>query len=188
MTKKSVFAGIWGTVLLLAAVLTLGFSLSSCGSDDDDKAPAYVYQGTINGVAKPIGKVKVDTELLESGTYFFILELVGEGNECLEVHASREAHDGKVIDLGKKESQQAGKGYWGIDYFDAKQKPLFGTLSDPGAPFPVFKSGTMFVKRIGTSGTEFEIRIKGIVVGEDGKTEYTVDFGWKGTAEGFIRM
>ena len=183
MKKKSIFAGLWGTALMLAAVFTLGFMLSSCGSDDDDNDKPYAYtnQAIVNGVTDPILRVGVDVSDLAEGNYEIRFDLKDDGSKFFLVQLSGELHDGKIIDLSKKEELHNGKWYWRIDYGVSGITKILA-YGQPGG-FTVFKSGTMYVKRIGKTGTEFEVRIKGTVVGTDKVTEYNIDLNWKGKAK-----
>ena len=186
MTTKSILAGLGGKVLMLAAVFTLGFILSSCGGDDDDNSNVYTNKSTVNGVTKNIWEVNVQTVVLAKNRYYLSIYLSKDNAEHFMIDLSA-LYDGQIIDISKKEQAHDGR-YWVIKYQDASYKVLAHASGYPDKPDDIFKNGTMYVKRIGTTGTDFEIRIKGTVLGMDKKTDYNIDLNWKGTAKGVTMM
>lgn len=176
-TVKAAFA--------LAAVFTLSFALASCSKSDNDtpdvpEAPANTI--VLDGVTMPVTDAEIDEVKLNKGNYEIIL-FVSE-KKGIEIMAGKEPHDGKTIDLTKKEPKHDGW-YWSVECYNPEK--IFDTYGEPGNSYPVFMSGTLYVKHLGSEGGKpvFEIVLKnGKVKGEgeygDGK-EHTVSINWKGS-------
>lgn len=169
----------------LAAVFTLSFAIASCSKSDDDnepKVPANTI--VIDGVAMPVTDAGIDESDLNGGNYDIYLFLSEDKKEYIEIMANKSHHDGKIIDLTKKEPERDGW-YWAVECRNPKK--IFVTFGDPSMSYPVFMSGTLYVKRLADADGKpvFEIVLKnGKVKGEgeygDGK-EHTVSINWKGS-------
>ena len=98
----------------------------------------------------------------------------------IQITADGKHHNGKTLDLTRKENKHDGW-HWGV--IMRNPNLLFNAFARPGNEPPVFLSGTLLVKRIGT-GTEFEITLKnGKVKGGDmygDGLEHTVSLDSKG--------
>ncbi|WP_255417366.1 hypothetical protein [Proteiniphilum sp. X52] len=146
--------------------------------------PTFTNIVTLDGVTMPVLSAGIDkSDLEEDNWYDIYLFLSGDKNKYIEIMADGEHHNGKTLDLTRKEDEHDGW-YWAVEMRNPKK--LFQTFGEPGTGYPVFLSGTLLVKRIGT-GTEFEITLKdGKVKGEgeygDG-LEHTVSLDFKGELE-----
>ena len=183
MTTNKFFANVAGKALALAAVVMMSVAFTACSSDDDDKPKPEQTPNTIvlDGVTMPITKAQINVKEFYNGNYWITL-FVSE-DRGIKILAEKEHHDGKTIDLTKKEPQHDGS-YWGIDYHNPEL--IFDTFGDPELSYPVFMSGTLCVKHLGSEGDKslFEIVLKnGKVKCEgvfgDGK-EHTISISWKG--------
>lgn len=137
----------------------------------------------LDGETLTIVSAAIDqSDLEEDNNYDIYLFLSEDKTKYIEVMANGTLHDGKTLDLTKKEDEHDGW-YWAVEM--RNPNVLFKTFAKPGNAYPVFLSGTLMVKRIGT-GTEFEIMLKdGKVKGTGGTygdgLEHTVSLNYKGT-------
>ncbi|WP_333616069.1 hypothetical protein [Bacteroides pyogenes] len=173
-TVKAAFA--------LAAVFTLSFAIASCSKDDDNEPKVPANTIVLDGVTMPIIDAGIDEDELNEGNYDIVL-FVSE-NKGIKIMAGKEPHDGKTIDLTKKEPEHD-DWYWSVECYNPEL--IFDTYGEPKTSYPVFMSGTLYVKHLGSEGGKpvFEIVLKnGKVKGEgeygDGK-EHTVSINWKGS-------
>ena len=135
----------------------------------------------IDGMESPILMAGIDEEDFNEGHYniiLFLSDVVG-----VEIMADKAHHDGITIDLTQKEPEHDGW-YWSVECY--LPKLIFDTYGEPNTSYPVFISGTLYVKHIGTSNGKpvFEILIEnGKVKGEgeygDGKI-HTIELHYKG--------
>lgn len=136
----------------------------------------------IDGETKPIVSVQIDKDRLDMNKYKIDIYLAED--EYIEIMADYENHDGKIIDLTKKEPKREGW-YWGVGYHKSG-RTIFDTYANPADAYPVFQSGTLYVKRLDDIDglPVFAIELKnGKVKGEDeygdGK-EHTISLHYKG--------
>ena len=145
------------------------------------ETPVHANTVIIDGVEMPVLSAGIDKSDLEGYNWYDIYLFLSEDKKkYVDIMADGTLHDGKTLDLTRKEEKHTGW-YWGVEFRNPYN--IFQTFGDPETPYPVFQSGTLLVKRIGT-GTEFEITLKdGIVKGEgdygDGE-EHTVSIDFKG--------
>ncbi len=136
----------------------------------------------LDGETLTIVSAAIDqSDLEEDNNYDIYLFLSEDKTKYIEVMANGTLHDGKTLDLTKKEDEHVGW-YWAVEM--RTPQILFQTFAQPGEAYPVFLSGTLMVKRIGT-GTEFEImlkdgKVKGTGTYGDG-LEHTVSLNYRGT-------
>ena len=136
----------------------------------------------LDGETLTIVSAAIDQSDLEENNFYDIYLFLSEDKtKYIEVMANGTLHDGKTLDLTKKEDEHDGW-YWAVEM--RTPQILFKTFARPGNTYPVFLSGTLMVKRIGT-GTEFEImlkdgKVKGTGTYGDG-LEHTVSLNYKGT-------
>ena len=136
----------------------------------------------LDGVTMPITGAGIDEDYLNEGHYnivLYVTETMG-----VTIMADKAYHDGKTIDLTKKEPEHDGW-YWSFECYNPKL--IFDTYGEPGTSYPVFMSGTLSVKSLGSEDGKpvFEIVLKnGKVKGEgeygDGK-EHTISLNFKGS-------
>lgn len=148
--------------------------------------PVFTNTVTLDGVTMPILSAAIDKSDLEKShnCYNIYLFLSEEKDKSIKITTDGTIHDGKTLDLTRKEDSHDGWYYWAVDMYNPHE--VFKTFANPTMGFPVFLSGTLLVKRIGT-GTEFEITLKdGKVKGEglygDG-LEHTVSLDFKGALD-----
>ena len=137
----------------------------------------------LDGVTMPIIDAGIDEDEFNEGNYDIVL-FVSE-DKGIKIMAGKEPHDGKTIDLTKKEPKRDDDWYWSVECYNPNL--IFDTYGEPGTGYPVFMSGTLYVKLLGSEGGKpvFEIVLKnGKVKGEgeygDGK-EHTISLNYKGT-------
>ena len=146
--------------------------------------PVFTNTVTLDGVTMPILSAAIDKSDLEGrNCYDIYLFLSEDKNKYIEIMANGEHHNGKTLDLTRKEDEHDGW-YWAVEMRNPQK--LFQTFGEPGSEYPVFLSGTLQVKRIGT-GTEFEITLKNGKVKGEGEygddLEHTVSMDFKGELE-----
>ncbi len=135
----------------------------------------------IDGMESPILMAGFDEDDFNEGHYniiLFLSDVVG-----VKIMADKAHHDGRTIDLTQKEPEHDGW-YWSVECY--LPELIFDTYGEPNTSYPVFISGTLYVKHIGTSNGKpvFEILIEnGKVKGEgeygDGKI-HTIELHYKG--------
>jgi hypothetical protein len=177
MKRISVF------LFAIVALMCISVVFTSCSKDDDDEISiSNTNTFTIDGVTKPILSAGIDNSDMAEGNYDIYFFLSEDKKERVNIMASALYHDGKTIDLSQKEAKHDGW-YWSIEYRVPDKKRPFNTFGDPGSKYPVFQTGTLYIKRTGF-GAEFEIRIKdGKVKAEDGYgdgEEHTISLYFKG--------
>ncbi len=139
----------------------------------------------IDGVVKTIDSVKLDQSDF-TGKDRYDIRIFLPDFETIKIMADLENHEGRIIDLTKKEA--AHKGWcWVVKYFTANNGIIFDTYGSPEDNYPVFSSGTMYIELITINGSgkpKFEIRINnGRVKAEGvyGDGEYhTIELYYKG--------
>lgn len=165
---------------IIAKLEALKEAIGNGGGD----TPAFTNTVTLDGVTMPVLSAGIDKwDLEEDNRYDIYLFLSGDKTKYINIMADGEHHNGKTLDLTRKEDEHNGW-YWAVEMRNPTR--LFQTFGEPGTEYPVFLSGTLQVDRIGT-GTEFEITLKnGKVKGEgeygDG-LEHTVSLDFKGELE-----
>ncbi len=165
---------------IIAKLEALKEAIGNGGGD----TPAFTNTVTLDGVTMPILSAAIDKSDLEEENWYDIYLFLSEDKEkYVNIMASGTHHDGNTLDLTQKEDEHDGW-YWAVEMRNPNL--LFQTFAGPGTGHPVFLSGTLLIKRIGT-GTEFEITLKdGKVKGEgeygDG-LEHTVSLDFKGELE-----
>lgn len=165
----------------LAEIIAKLEALKEAIGNGGGETPAFTGTVTLDGVTMPILSAAIDkSDLEEDNRYDIYLFLSGDKTKYINIMADGEHHNGKTLDLTRKEDEHNGW-YWAVEMRNPTR--LFQTFGEPGTEYPVFLSGTLLVKRIGT-GTEFEITLKdGKVKGEgeygDGK-EHTISLNFKG--------
>ena len=175
----------WQRFTLLATIMLLAAPvfLSSCDNDDDPKVPNSV---TIDGIQRTILKAGIDkSDLQEDGNYDIVL--FWGANEGVKIMASHVYHNGKLIDLTKKEPEHDGW-YWAVEAY--MPNCIIDTYAEPGTSYPVFQSGTLYLKRLSDDSDGnpvFEIKlvdgkVKGTGEYGDGK-EHTISLYYKGSME-----
>ncbi len=138
----------------------------------------------LDGETLTIVSAAIDQSDLEENNFYDIYLFLSEDKtKYIEVMANGTLHDGKTLDLTKKEDEHAGW-FWSVEM--RTPQILFQTFAKPGTDYPVFLSGTLLVKRIGT-GTEFEVtlkdgKVKGSGMFGDG-LEHTISLNYKGTLD-----
>ena len=184
MKKNNLLANVASKALALAAVMMMSGAFTACSSDDDDTPQPEQTPNTIvlDGVTMPITDAGIDEDGFNEGNYEIILFLTKDRG--IKIMAGKEPHDGKTIDLTKKELEHGGW-YWSVECYNPEL--VFDTYGELGWANPVFMSGTLCVKHLGSEADKpvFEIVLKnGKVKGEgdygDGE-EHTVSINWKGT-------
>lgn len=171
------------STLLCAAITMVCISLvfTSCKDDDEPETrKPEINTVTFDGVSHLILSAGIDKEDLDDGNYVIVLYISEEKTKGVRLMASALHHDGKTTDLTQKEPKHDGW-YWSVEFYYPEL--LFDTYGEAGTHYPVFQTGTFYIKRTGF-GTEFEIRLKdGKVKGEgeygDGK-EHTISINFKG--------
>lgn len=182
MKKNNLLASMAGKALALAAAMMMSMAFTACSSDDDDVVPTFTNTIVLDGVSMPITDAGIDEDEFNEGNYEIVL-FVSE-DKGIKILAGKEPHDGKTIDLTKKEPEHDGW-YWSVEGYNPER--IFDTYGEPKTSYPVFMSGTLYVKLLGSEGGKpvFEIVLKnGKVKGEgeygDGK-EHTVSLNFKGS-------
>ncbi len=139
----------------------------------------------LDGVTMPITDAIIDEYEFNLGHYEIIL-FVSE-NRGVSIMADKVYHDGKTIDLTKKEPKHDDGWYWSVEFYNPGL--IFDTYGEPGTGYPVFMSGTFNVKSLGSEDGKpvFEIVLKnGKVKGEgeygDG-LEHTISMNYRGTLD-----
>ena len=171
------------STLLCAAITMACISLvfTSCKDDDEPETrKPEINAVTFDGVSYPILSAGIDEYELNHGNYEIVLFLSEEKTKGVKLMASALHHDGKTTDLTQKEPKHDGW-YWSVEFYYPEL--LFDTYGEAGTHYPVFQTGTFYIKRTGF-GAEFEISLKdGKVKGEgeygDGK-EHTISINFKG--------
>ncbi len=146
-----------------------------------------VYDNTVvfDGVSMPVFGATIDAVDLTENNYDIKLNLSGDGSKVLNIQASAEFHEGRLLDLTQYESEHDGW-YWVVDMHDYNTfTTYFETFAAPSSYYVVFLEGTLYVERIG-SGNEFKIvlqngRVKDTWNGDG--IEHTISLAFKGELE-----
>lgn len=180
----SVNSGNTSAAAALAQIIQKLEELKAAIGSGGGSTPVFTNTVTLDGVTMPILSAAIDkSDLEEENNYDIYLFLSEDKQKYIEIMASGTHHNGNTLELTQKEDEHDGW-YWAVEMRNPNL--LFQTFAKPGIEYPVFLSGTLLVKRIGT-GTEFEITLKdGKVKGEgeygDG-LEHTVSLDFKGELE-----
>lgn len=139
----------------------------------------------LDGVTMPITDAGIDEYDLNEGHYIIVL-YVSE-TKGVRIDADKAYHDGKTIDLTKKEPKHDDGWYWSVECYNPDL--IIDTYGEPGTSYPVFMSGTLSVKFLGSEDGKpvFEIVLKnGKVKGDgeygDGK-EHSISLNYRGTLD-----
>ncbi|MFJ1381413.1 hypothetical protein [Capnocytophaga canimorsus] len=140
----------------------------------------------IDGETKPIVGAKIDEDRLAKNNYNMYIYL--SESEYVRIMATKEYHEGKIIDLTKKELEHEGW-YWSVEYYESGET-ILDTFADPDQQnYPVFQSGTLYIKRLDDANGQpvFEIKLEnGKVKGEEGYgdgKEHTIRLYYAGKLE-----
>lgn len=176
-TRRHQFA-LLATIMLLAAPVFL----SSCDNDDDPKVQNSV---TIDGKQRIILKAGIDKSDLADNQYDIYLFL--GANEYVRIMAEHVYHNGKLVDLTKKEPEHDGW-YWAVEAY--VPNCIINTYAEPGTSYPVFQSGTLYLKRFSDDSDGNPVfgiklvdgKVNGTEEYGDGK-EHTISLYYEGSME-----
>lgn len=178
----SVNSGNTSAAAALAQIIQKLEELKAAIESGGDSTPDFTNTITLDGVTMLIIDAGIDEDEFNEGNYDIVL-FVSE-DKGIKIMAGKEPHDGKTIDLTKKEPEHD-EWYWSVECYNPEL--IFDTYGEPKTSYPVFMSGTLYVKLLGSEGGKpvFEIVLKnGKVKGEgeygDGK-EHTVSLNFKGS-------
>ena len=180
----SVNSGNTDTAKALAAIVAMLEELKEAISSGGGGETPGDNSVVLDGETLTIVRAAIDKSDLEEDNFYDIYFFFSEENDkFIEIMANGQLHDGKTLDLTKKEDEHAGW-FWSVEM--RTPQILFQTFAKPGTDYPVFLSGTLLVKRIGT-GTEFEVtlkdgKVKGYGTFGDG-LEHTISLNYKGTLD-----
>lgn len=180
----SVNSGNTDTAKALAAIVAMLEELKEAISSGGGGETPGDNSVVLDGETLTIVRAAIDKSDLEEDNFYDIYFFFSEENDkFIEIMANGQLHDGKTLDLTKKEDEHAGW-FWSVEM--RTPQILFQTFAKPGTDYPVFLSGTLLVKRIGT-GTEFEVtlkdgKVKGSGMFGDG-LEHTISLNYKGTLD-----
>ncbi|MFJ1425035.1 hypothetical protein ACILFS_01805 [Capnocytophaga canimorsus] len=139
----------------------------------------------IDGKTKPIVGAKIDEDRLAKNNYDMYIYL--SESEYVRIMATKKYHEGKIIDLTKRELEHEGW-YWSVEYYESGET-ILETYAAPTVSNPVFQSGTLYLKRFADVDGQpvFEIELEnGKVKGEeeygDGE-EHTIRLYYAGKLE-----
>lgn len=180
----SVNSGNTSAAAALAQIIQKLEELKAAIGSGGGSTPVFTNTVTLDGVTMPILSAAIDkSDLEEDNNYDIYIFLSEDKTKYVNIMASGMHHNGKTLDLTRKENEHDGW-YWAVAMYNPNL--LFNTFADPGEGYPVFLSGTLLVKRIGT-GTEFEITLKDGKVKGEGENgdgfEHTVSLDFKGELE-----
>lgn len=139
---------------------------------------------TIDGVERTIVSAGIDQSDFNEDKYDIYIFM--SDDEYIDIMADKANHNGKKMDLTKYESNHDGW-YWAIMY-ENNGSTIFDTFGKESNAYPLFSSGTLYVKHTGTSNGKpvFEIRIENGKIKDDesgdGKT-HTIGLRYKGELE-----
>ena len=177
-------AGSTDAAAALAQIIQKLEELKAAIESGGGSTPVFTNTVTLDGVTMPILSAAIDKSDLEEDNYYDIYLFLSEDkSKYIEIMANGKHHNGKTLDLTRKEDEHDGW-FWAVEM--RNPQILFQTFAKPGSEYPVFLSGTLLVKHIGT-GTEFEITLKNGKVKGEGKygdgLEHTVSMDFKGELE-----
>lgn len=173
---------------LFLATVMMGVVFAACSKDTPpEPLPVINNAVTIDGVTKTIVDAGIDQVDLTDGHYDIRL-FIG-GDDGVQIMADKALHDGLITDLTKIEESHSWW-YWSVVCWNHGGQLIFDTYAEPDTGYPVFTSGTLYVKRLSgdvNGKPVFEIKIeKGKVKAEgdygDGK-EHTISLHYKGCME-----
>lgn len=139
---------------------------------------------TIDGVERTIVSARIDQSDFNEDKYDIYIFM--SDDEYIDIMADKANHNGNKMDLTKYESNHDGW-YWAIMY-ENNGSTIFDTFGKESNAYPLFSSGTLYVKHTGTSNGKpvFEIRIENGKIKDDesgdGKT-HTIGLRYKGELE-----
>ncbi|MFJ1352499.1 hypothetical protein ACILDV_00085 [Capnocytophaga canimorsus] len=139
----------------------------------------------IDGKTKPIVGAKIDEDRLAKNNYDMYIYL--SESEYVRIMATKEYHEGKIINLTKRELEHEGW-YWSVEYYESGET-ILETYAAPTVINPVFQSGTLYLKRLDDANGQpvFEIKLEnGKVKGEEGYgdgKEHTIRLYYAGKLE-----
>lgn len=180
----SVNSGNTSAAAALAQIIQKLEELKAAIGSGGGSTPGFTNTVTLDGVTMPILSAAIDKSDLEEDNHYDIYLFLSEDKKnYIDIMANGKHHNGKTLDLTRKEDEHDGW-YWAVEMRNPSR--LFQTYAKPGSEYPVFLSGTLLVKRIGT-GTEFEItlkngKVKGVGMYGDG-LEHTISVDFKGELE-----
>ncbi|SFG77120.1 hypothetical protein [Prevotella sp. KH2C16] len=179
----SVNSGNTSAAEALAQIIQKLEELKAAIEGGGDSTPDFTGTVTLDGVPMPIIDAGIDEDEFNEGNYDIVL-FVSE-NRGVKIMANKVYHDGNTIDLTKKEPTHDDGWYWSVECYNPTL--IFDTYGEPGTPYPVFMSGTLYVKSLDSEDGKpvFEIVLEnGKVKGEgeygDGK-EHTISLNFKGS-------
>lgn len=157
--------------------------------NDNDEPQSQLSTVVIDGVEKRLFSASVNPNELKRGNYRIALYLSEDKSEALILRANAKQHDGKTIDLTKKETNysEEGPAYWSVAYYNpAFERSFEGSGSPDEYNYVLFESGTLYLQRTGDT-PEFEIRLENGSISDyfhgDGK-KHTIGLSYKGKADG----
>lgn len=174
--------------LFTATVLLLILSFNSC-TKDKDKINAQEHPKNtfiIDEGKKPVLKAAIGKEELDNKFYNITLYFSENEKDFVLIQLSKNPHDGKIIDLTKKDEKIHDKQwFWSVQY-NNQDNSIFYAFGNPSyQEHCIFQNGTLYVKRTGET-TEFEIKLENGKIKDDkngdGK-EHTVSLHYKGNLE-----
>ena len=178
----SVNSGNTSAAEALAQIIQKLEELKAAIGSGGDSTPDFTNTVTLDGVTMPIIDAGIDEDEFNEGNYDIVLFVAKD--KGVKIMAGKEPHDGKTIDLTKKEPEHD-DWYWSVECYNPTL--IFDTYGEPGTPYPVFMSGTLSVKSLDSEDGKpvFEIVLEdGKVKGEgeygDGK-EHTISLNFKGS-------
>ncbi|MFJ1330021.1 hypothetical protein [Capnocytophaga canimorsus] len=176
---KQKFFSRWFAIGMIATALVM-----SCSKDNKDE-PTLNNVVMIDGQTKPIVDAKIYKDRLDGNNYSVHIYL--SESELIYIEGAKQHHEGQTINLTKKEFEHEGW-YWGVRYHKSKEI-IFAALADPTQNYPVFQSGTLYLKRLADADGQpvFEIELKNGKVKAEGRygdgKEHTISLYYKGKLE-----
>lgn len=183
MKRNNFFASMSCKAFAIAVTLIMGLTISSCKKDSDNKPEPEIPANTaiIDGDTKPVSGVTIDKGYLDDNKYRIFLYF--SDYEYIRLEADY-YHDGKTIDLTKKEPDKSGW-TWLVRYVKYASI-IFYADGGSHTPMPAFISGTLYIKRLeddADGNPVFEIKLEnGRLEDADGK-EHTISLNYKGSLE-----
>ncbi|MBQ7422735.1 MAG: hypothetical protein IJV27_11440 [Prevotella sp.] len=138
--------------------------------------------------------IKITSAAIDRSDYIYYDEydiyLYLEGGGYLNIMAEKEYHDGKTIDLTKKEEKRPSyeKWYWVVQYSPTSDTRLFCAMGDPKTNYVVFQNGTLYLECLGEEDGKpvFEIRLENGKIKDDFRgdgLEHTISLSFKGSLD-----
>ncbi|AEK24268.1 hypothetical protein [Capnocytophaga canimorsus] len=179
--KQKFFSRWFAIGMIATALVMIGCSKDDKDNKNDEPAPPPPNAVMIDGEAKPITELKIGSDLEVYYEIYIELE-----SELIRIIGEKEYHESKIIDLTQKEPENRSR-YWSVQYHKSEEV-IFNTFSSPG-PYPVFQSGTLYLKRLADIDGQpvFEIELKNGKVKAEGRygdgKEHTISLYYKGKLE-----